>query len=270
MKINRISAKTALGTCGIQGIDYAINPYTGCRHSCAYCYADFMRRFSGHLNERWGEFIDVKINLPDLLQSEIQKKKPGSVWLSSVTDCYQPIEAELKLTRKILETFNSHPRGKYFSLEVLTKSCLAERDFDLFRSLDVTFGMSVNSLNDDFVKRIEPFTSPPTRRIELIRKALANEIKAFAFIGPVLPGITDLEGLFNELSGAQCVFVEMLNTKSSVVKNLMPVVRRHFSDRLESWQLLLNNPQTYYEELNETVTKLSQKYDVPIGAVIRH
>jgi len=68
--------------------DYALNPYVGCSHSCRYCYAAFMRRFTGH-REKWGEFVDIKVNAPELLAREIQKKRMGRVWVSGVCDPYQ-------------------------------------------------------------------------------------------------------------------------------------------------------------------------------------
>jgi DNA repair photolyase len=65
--------------------DYVINPYVGCQHACAYCYAKFMKRFTGH-TEPWGEFLDVKINAPELLKKEIVRKKQGTIWISGVCD----------------------------------------------------------------------------------------------------------------------------------------------------------------------------------------
>ncbi|HUL31180.1 MAG TPA: radical SAM protein, partial [Thermodesulfobacteriota bacterium] len=90
MKIKEIFAKTILTKTAIPGFDYCINPYVGCGHGCRYCYASFMKRFSGHL-EPWGEFIDVKVNAPTLLRKQLKRPKHGVVALSTVTDPYQPI-----------------------------------------------------------------------------------------------------------------------------------------------------------------------------------
>jgi DNA repair photolyase len=89
MKIREIKAKNILSKS--QVYDYALNPYVGCQHACVYCYARFMKRFTGH-KERWGEFVDVKINAPELLAFEVRKKKVGRVWISGVCDPYQPLE----------------------------------------------------------------------------------------------------------------------------------------------------------------------------------
>src|SRR5512139_3058314 len=79
MKIKEIYSKAVLSSS--QVYDYVINPYVGCQHACTYCYARFMKRFSGH-KESWGDFVDVKIHAPDLLIAEIRKKKKGKVWIS--------------------------------------------------------------------------------------------------------------------------------------------------------------------------------------------
>ena len=89
MIVKEIQAKAILSVSKVY--DYVINPYTGCQHGCTYCYARFMKRFTGH-KEPWGEFVDVKINAPYLLRVEINKKKKGSVWMSGVCDPYQPQE----------------------------------------------------------------------------------------------------------------------------------------------------------------------------------
>jgi DNA repair photolyase len=88
MKIREIKAKSILSKS--QVYDYALNPYVGCQHGCVYCYAKFMKRFTGH-RETWGKFVDIKINAPELLAYEVKRKKVGRVWISGVCDPYQPL-----------------------------------------------------------------------------------------------------------------------------------------------------------------------------------
>ncbi|KUK97921.1 MAG: Radical SAM domain protein [Atribacteria bacterium 34_868] len=85
--IKEIRAKTILSKSKVY--EYVINPYLGCQHSCTYCYARFMKKYSGH-REAWGQFVDVKVNAPELLKKEIAHKKQGEVWISGVCDPYQP------------------------------------------------------------------------------------------------------------------------------------------------------------------------------------
>ena len=89
MIVREIFAKTILSKSAIQ--DYALNAYVGCQHNCRYCYARFMKRFTGHA-EPWGAFVDVKVNAPELLAREVLRKKKGRVWVSGVCDAYQALE----------------------------------------------------------------------------------------------------------------------------------------------------------------------------------
>ena len=83
MIVKEVPAKSILSVSKVY--DYVVNPYIGCQHGCSYCYARFMKRVTGH-REPWGEFVDVKINAPQLLEVEINKKKAGRVWVSGVCD----------------------------------------------------------------------------------------------------------------------------------------------------------------------------------------
>lgn len=92
MIVREIYARSILSKSKV--FDYTINPYVGCQHGCTYCYARFMKRTTGH-KEQWGKFVDVKINAPELLRREIDRKTPGRVWISGVCDPYQLIEAKI-------------------------------------------------------------------------------------------------------------------------------------------------------------------------------
>jgi DNA repair photolyase len=94
LNIKEIKVKSILTKTGIPGIDYCINPYVGCSHGCIYCYATFMKRYTGH-TEEWGSFVDVKSNAPEVLQRQLKKMtQAGNIIISSVIDPYQPVEAK--------------------------------------------------------------------------------------------------------------------------------------------------------------------------------
>jgi len=126
--IREIKVKSILTRSGIPGYYYCINPYVGCAHGCKYCYATFMKRYTGH-TETWGNFVDVKTNAPEVLQRQLKRAIRGKVIISSVTDAYQPIEAKYKLTRQCLEVLLQHQ----FPTDILTKSPLVLRDMDLIK-----------------------------------------------------------------------------------------------------------------------------------------
>ena len=137
MKIKEIQASSIITKSNLPDADYVINPYVGCMHSCIYCYARFMKRFTGH-TEEWGKFVDVKVNAPDLIPAKTSKYRGKSIFLASVTDAYLPLERKYQLTRKILEKLIPLQPN----LGVQTKSDLDVRDIDLlkqFKNCEVGF-----------------------------------------------------------------------------------------------------------------------------------
>lgn len=269
MIVKEISAKSCMTRSKLPGCDYVINPYTGCQHGCKYCYAVFMKRFQ-NIKEDWGDFVYVKINSPELLVKELEINGPGNIFMSSVTDCYAPIEGKYQLTRKILETIaNSRYKNK-FHVEILTKSALIKRDFDVIKRLDTVIGCSINSLDNDAARILEPFASPPTLRLQVLKDAKSRGIEVYGFISPVLPGITDLEVLFKELSFCDYVWVELLNTKKDAMDRLIPVIEANFPDKLKDFEYIQNNPKAYYEKISAQVRMLEKKYRLEVREIVVH
>ena len=188
-----------------QVFDYVVNPYVGCQHGCVYCYARFMKRFTGH-KEPWGEFVDVKINAPDLLKHEIDKRPPGRVWISGVCDPYQPLETAYELTRKCLEILVQYG----WPITVQTKSPLVLRDIDLFRRSDkIEVGLSVTSADDEIRQLFEPHAPPIKERIKALEELHLAGIRTYAMIAPMLPGAEELAA---KLSGkVDYVLVDRMN-----------------------------------------------------------
>ncbi len=187
--VKEIKAKTILSKSKIY--PWVINPYTGCQHGCSYCYARFMKRVTGH-KEPWGEFVDVKINAPDLLRGEIKKKKRARVWVSGVCDPYQPLEAKYQLTRQCLEILahNSWP------VIIQTRSPLVLRDIDIIKDAqDFEVGFSITTADDTIRKLFEPNAPPIEDRIQALDVLHKAGIRTYAMIAPVLPGAAGLAGL---------------------------------------------------------------------------
>jgi DNA repair photolyase len=178
--VREIFCKSALNKSRIYGVDYAVNPYLGCQHGCAYCYARFMVRY--HRQEApWGAFVDVKINSPTVLSKQLSKPQGGVVLLSSVTDPYQPIEETYELTRKMLKTLAGHP----CSVSILTKSSLVLRDLDIFQRFnDCEVGFTITTLNDAVKTCFEPHTSSIEERLNALKALYDGGVSTFAFLGP--------------------------------------------------------------------------------------
>ena len=166
MKIVKAKAKRAFTPTKIPGADYVINQYIGCEHACLYCYAKFVCRWYNY--GKWGKWIVIKENLPELVKKE--KNVKGKVYMSSISDPYQPIEKKVKLTRKILKNMN-----KKIKLDILTKSDLVLRDIDVFKEFeDIEVGLTINDF--DKLKEIEPFSPSNKKRINALKKLHENAI----------------------------------------------------------------------------------------------
>lgn len=194
MKIQEIKAKSIITKTKLPEGDYVINPYTGCIHSCIYCYARFMKRFTGH-TEPWGKFVDIKINAPDLIPENTNKYKNKSIIIGSVTDPYQPIERKYKLTRKILSKLI--PLQPH--LDILTKSDLILRDIDLLKQFKHCIAsISISLLDDKIRKELEPLAPPVNKRINALKKLHKAKIQTTAFISPIFPETTDWQEIINK------------------------------------------------------------------------
>lgn len=210
LKVREIEAKSLLNKSKI--FDYCLNPYTGCQVNCRYCYARlFMRRYSGH-SEAWGDFVDAKINAPDVLARQLDKANKGTVWVSSVCDPYQPLEERYALTRRCLEAL----ARKQFPVNIQTKSKLLLRDVDVLKQFEkIDVGFTITTDDEEVARLFEPGASPVRERLMALEKIHAAGIKTYAFVGPILPG--NPEELVQELEGkVDRVFVDRMNYLSSV------------------------------------------------------
>lgn len=210
VKVKEIKAKSVLNKSKI--FDYCLNPYTGCQLNCRYCYARlFMRRYSGH-SETWGEFVDVKINAPVVLKRQLEKAKKGTVWISSVCDPYQPLEAKYELTRGCLKEL----LRKQFPVNIQTKSGLVLRDVDLFREFEeIEVGFTITTDDEGVARLFEPGATPVRERLGALKRIHASGIKTFAFVGPLLPG--NPERLVQALKGkTDRVFIDRMNYLYSI------------------------------------------------------
>ncbi len=188
--VRPVFAKSALTRSKIEGIDYAVNPYYGCLHGCRYCYAAWItkRRFPDHV---WGLHVHPKVNIHRLLDRELSSARPGLVELGTSTDPYQPIESRFQLTRRCLEVL-SHHSG--FDIALLTKSPLVLRDLEILRNIDAEVGFSISGLGGA-VGALEPRAPPAEARLAALKRMSSQGLRTFAFISPVLPGITDRQTL---------------------------------------------------------------------------
>src|SRR3990167_4667670 len=225
MEVKEIQAKHILVKCGIPGIDYVINPYTGCSFACKYCYASFMGRFVGKQITDWGNYVYAKVNAHELLKNDLKILKNKGVgkeiFMSSVTDPYQGLEVKYKLTRKCLEILVDF--GFEGVVSILTKSDLVTRDIDVFKKLKrVLVGLTITSTDDSISRYFEKFAPSVSQRFKALKELNKNGIETYAFIGPLLPHFVarpdELDRLFKKLkqTGTRNIFIEHLNLSTYI------------------------------------------------------
>ena len=176
--------------------DVSLNPYRGCEHGCIYCYARPTHEYLGFSSGLDFETkIMVKEDAPELLRKELSSArwKPQVVAMAGVTDCYQPIERKLSITRRCLEVFAEfrNPVG------IVTKNAMVTRDIDLLQELSrynaSAVYVSVTTLDAELARRMEPRTTSPRQRLETISTLAAAGIRVGVMVAPVVPGLTDHE-----------------------------------------------------------------------------
>ncbi len=246
--IKEIRAKSILNRSSIG--DYVINPYVGCQHACVYCYAQFYARRWGR-TEPWGSYVEVKVNAPELLAKEIRRKRRGVVYLSSMTDPYQPVERKYELTRRLLEIL----RERDWPVLVQTKSPLVLRDIDVLKGFSqVKVGMTIITLKEEVRRVMEPRAPSVDERIRALEELKEQGIGTFAFIGPILPGtsVEEVLELVRTLKGkADVVYFDKLNMKPGLKPKLDAALHKL---GVEDWN---KDVDSFYEGLKaELLTKL--------------
>lgn len=266
MIIRTIKCKTLLTKSRLPEVDYCINPYIGCLHGCVYCYARFMRRFTKH-TEKWGDFLDVKINAPEVLEKELSRNpKRGAVLLGSVTDAYQPAERKYKVTRSVLQILSRHN----FPVSILTKSDLVVRDIDVLKQLsDCEVGLTITTLDRKAAADFEPRASSPQKRIDALEALHSAGIKTYAFIGPILPGFTNLELIFFNLNGkVDFVMAEALNTRCGNWEDIKKIIKEKCPGLLSLYNKGFN--KEYWARIEKEIKALSVKFSIPLKGFYYH
>lgn len=242
-----IEVKDYVTKSNLPASDYVINPYIGCPHACKYCYACFMKRFTGH-NEEWGTFIDVKMCTKPISKKKLENK---SVFLSSVTDCYNIFEEKYCVTRQILTQLVDID----CKLNISTKSKLILRDLDLLKKCKhLTVAMSINTLNEQFKNDMDNASSIADR-LETLRQLHEHGIYVILFMSPIFPEITD----FKEIIECSKSFVdeywfENLNLRGNYKATILEYISIHYPQHIELYNdIYLYGKTNYWDELAKKI-----------------
>ena len=255
--IKPVDVKSVMTKSNLPVGGYSVNPYVGCTHACKYCYASFMKRFTGH-SEPWGTFLDVKC-WPEIKNPK--RYKGQRVVIGSVTDGYNPQEEQIGNTRKLLEQLVDSEA----EILICTKSDLVLRDLDLLKKMGrVTVSWSVNTLDEDFKNDMDNAVSIE-RRLAAMKAVYDAGIRTVCFISPVFPGITDFKAIF-ERAKDQCdlVWLENLNLRGGFKKDIMDYIAEKYPHLVPLYDQIYNKrDRSYFKMLEKQAEELAKQYDCP-------
>ncbi len=217
---------------------YSVNPYRGCAHACAYCYARPSHEYLGlGAGTDFETQIYAKTNAAELLRRKFASKgwAREPITFSGVTDCYQPAESRLKITRACLEVCLEFKQP----VSVITKSTLILRDLDLLMALDREAGvnvvLSIPFADETTARLVEPFAAPPDLRFRALEKLSQAGIRTGISLGPVIPGLndSDIPALLSRAKecGAGFAFYVMLRLPGSVREVFLERIHKQLPDK---------------------------------------
>ena len=234
---------------------YSVNPYVGCTHGCKYCYASFMKRFTGH-TEPWGSFLDIK-RWPEIKNP--WKYRGQRVVIGSVTDGYNPQEEHFGNTRRVLEQL----KGSGAEVLICTKSDLVVRDLELLKTMEkVTVSWSINTLDEQFRADMDHAVSIE-RRLTAMKQVYDAGIRTVCFISPVFPGITDFEAIFEKVRN-QCdlVWLENLNLRGGFKKDIMEYIKEKYPNLFPLYDAIYNKKdRSYFQMLEQKAEQMAKQND---------
>ena len=253
VKIGEVHVKSVLTKSNLPIAGYSINPYVGCTHACKYCYACFMKRFTGH-DEPWGTFLDVKYWQP---VKNARRYDGTTMIVGSVTDGYNPQEEVFRRTRSFLEEM----QGAKINLIITTKSDLVVRDLDLIKSFPSPLvSWSINTLDEDFKNDMDSAVSIE-RRIAAMKKCHEEGIRTTCFISPIFPEITDVFAIIERIKDfCDYIWLENLNLRGNFKADIMQYIGEKYPQLLPLYQEIYNrNDRTYWRALDGSVKEYAER-----------
>lgn len=236
---------------------YSVNPYVGCPHACRYCYASFMKRFTGH-TEAWGTFLDVKKWKPI---TNPHKYDGQRIVIGSVTDGYNPFEEFYGRTRLLLEQL----RGTNAEIMICTKSDLVLRDLDLLKQFPkVTVSWSVNTLDENFRADMDHAVSIE-RRLAAMKQVYEAGIRTVCFVSPIFPGITDVPAIIERgKTFTDLIWLENLNLRGQFKTDIMTYIREKYPKKYPLYEAIYNRKEMgYWQALEQEIAAYAAQNQYP-------
>lgn len=252
IEVQSVMTKSSLPVGG-----FSVNPYVGCPHACKYCYASFMKRFTGH-TETWGTFLDVKHWKPI---ANPHKYDGQRIVIGSVTDGYNPYEEEFCMTRRLLQEL----KGTNAEIMICTKSDLVLRDLELLKKFPkVTVSWSINTLDEQFRMDMDRAVSIE-RRIEAMKKVYEAGIRTVCFVSPIFPGITDVKAIIERVRDfADLIWLENLNLRGQFKGTIMSYIKDNHPDVHALYDEIYNKKRMdYWESLEKEISMFAKQNGFP-------
>ena len=262
----------------VRGMPFAwsLNPYMGCAHRCTFCYVRaFERRADRPADERYGRSIRVKVNVADVLRSELARPSRDSseVVIGAATDPFQPAEGRYRLTRACIEVLAD--RSNPFS--IITRGPLIVRDVDVLTAAAsraaVTVTFSIPTLDDSVWRTTEPGTAPPLQRLRALSALASAGIRASVGMAPILPGLSDHPNQLRRVveaaraAGACGVWANLLHLKPGTREHFLECLARDWPELLPRYERLYDGGRAYLparelEPVRDQVRALARSYRI--------
>lgn len=263
--------------------EWSINPYRGCGHGCSFCYARAFQVFMGMgAEDEFQHHIFMKSNAAEALEKQLSSaarkfdydieamsRSIGEVAIGTATDPYQPIEGKEGITRECLKLL-----AKYrISTSITTRSPLVLRDLDILTRMEnVSVNMSLNTLNEDIIRRLEPASPHPEGRLDAIHRLSAAGIRTGLFVAPVLPFLTDgeseLEKLLSQAKdrGVSYAMISLLRLSRDVKKWYLETLKHQFPKVVQPYRELYRQgayaEENYVRSFKSMAARLLKEYEL--------
>ena len=283
-RYTEVACKSALNR--VQGMPFAwsLNPYRGCRHACAYCYARASHAYLGlDAGRDFEERLFVKVNLPDVLRAELGRPswRREAVAIGTATDPYQPAEGRYRLTRRCLEVFAQARTPA----NVTTKGTLVLRDVDVLQELGRAAGCGVSisliTLDHAIWRALEPGTPPPAQRLRALGRLAQAGVPAGLALAPILPRLTDDRRMLEDLvraaadHGAAWLWSGTLHLEPAARDWLLAALERHFPAAAADYRRVYGGsgdgggarytPPAYTQAVGRRLRELQARYGLDDG-----
>ena len=262
VEYSSINCKTALSLSKLPGLSYSLNPYRGCRHACVYCYSPSVLG-DRQLAMNWGKVVQPKQNIVEVLAREIKRRPKGTVGVSTVCDPYQPLEAELELTRKCIELLSQ--RG--FSVSIQTKSSLVLRDIELVVPEKFDMGVTITTMDRELSSELEPKASPPSARAQVLEEFASRGVETWLFLGPIIPEINDGEEDLRQVievarrTHSKLIY-DKLNLKRWVLERMAPKLEKIRPGLAKQLPTLVSAKSKRWREIRSKVESICSELGV--------